>query len=62
MKIDTHQTKFESIQKTQDEGWIDSNFFWLDSNKSESFHDTIQTVLNLFIGYNSRQIWLDSNT
>jgi len=27
MKIDTNQINFESIQKTQDEGWCDSKSY-----------------------------------
>jgi len=46
MKIDTHQTIFESIHNTQDEGYNDSNFYESIQHKSESFHDTIQTILN----------------
>jgi hypothetical protein len=46
MTIDTYQTIFESIKETQDEGWDDSNYFESIQHKSESFHDTIQTILN----------------
>jgi len=48
MKINTHQTIFEVIQNPQDEGWNDSKLFESIQHKSESFHDTIQTILNWF--------------
>jgi len=48
MKIDTYQTIFESSQEAHDEDWNDSNYFESIQHKSESFHDTIQTILNRF--------------
>jgi len=50
VKIDTHQTISESIQEAQDEDWNDSNYFESIQHMSESFHDTIQTILNRFKG------------
>ena len=47
-KIDTYHTKFELIQKAQDEDWNDSNYFESIQHKSKRFHDTIRTVLNRF--------------
>jgi len=41
MKIDTYQTKYESIHKAQDEVWNDSKYFESIQHKSERFHDTI---------------------
>ena len=37
MKIDTHQTEFESIQISPDEDWYDSNSYESIQSKSESF-------------------------
>jgi len=48
MKIDTHQTPFESIQMFSDEDYYDSNFYESIQPKSKSFHDTIQHNLNRF--------------
>jgi len=62
MKIDTIQSIFESIQCKSEsfhdtfqiqtdtiQEWIDSQFIWVNSLKSESLCESIQTVMNRFI-------------
>jgi hypothetical protein len=50
MKIDTHQTLFESIQISPDEDWYDSNSYESIQSKSESFMTRFT------------EIWIDSGT
>jgi len=60
MKIDTHQTPFESIQMFPDEDWYDSNPYELIQPESKSFHDTIQHNLNRFMWCYLGKLWIDS--
>jgi len=41
MKNDMYHARIESIQKAQNEGWYDSNYFESIQSKLESFYDTI---------------------
>jgi len=61
MKIDTHQTSFESIQISPDEDWYESNSYESIQPKSESFYDTIQYNLNRFNVMLVMKLWIDSN-
>ena len=46
MKIDAYHEIIESIQKTQDEGWYDSNYREYIQGKSQRFCDTIHIFLS----------------
>jgi len=48
MKIDMYHTRFESIHKSQDEDWNNSNYFESIQSKSERFYDMIQDFFNRF--------------
>jgi len=48
MKINMHQTYFESIEISPNEDWYNSNSYESIQPNSESFYDTIHWYLNRF--------------
>jgi len=60
MKVDMHQTPFESIQMFPDEDWLQN----LMNRFNQGFHDTIQHNLNRFRHgkgkFDAVNIWIDS--
>jgi len=60
MKIESIQTGFESIQKSQDEDWIDSDRIWIYSTRVRKEFESIQIYLNRF-NQSQRGLWINSN-